>query len=540
MDWIVAFLWSPALLVSIVAAICVWARRAAPAPEDDPWRTRIDLPVTLACGLLFALAAAWVVAPSYILGGAYTDVDLAVYCTGLAALRDGNVADWPGKLSLLPGFLLLWPARWFGVLTSLTGGAVIAGAFFGAALYVWTHAAAGRVAGVSAVLLALANHHLVILTRNPSFYPVTTAGCVVGVAGVAVALRWRSPFALFVGGCGVGLIMLADNRFLTMGVWSAALLLVATLIGPLRGLPVRIALAALPVAASWHIAAAEYDAIGQGKTFVTGTVLQAAAFLRDVPGYPPEAAPYEALREWEHAWGHDSIRKIPRAVYLVAEMASHVPPERAQSPDVQRNRAAFVDPWYLPLGVAVLAGLVGFRRKPWSLLAGFGLVAPFVANLAFVANTLPQPRVFALGMIAVPLLLAIGIGGAAAQRWRGRPAVALLAFLGTATIGTVPGFLSPWAVWRQPECAAGRIAALVNAALIPARAREFLGDLLEDPMLPMCLAAVSDDFAHGRSSLPFADRRTITVCNRDAPAGWWAPIRQHRPLPAHHIPDARP
>lgn len=525
MSWFGTFPWSPVYAVVVVVALCVYGRRGAPPAPDDPWQWRVDGPLILASAVGFAVVAGWVLAPRHLLNGDYIDVDLAVYCTGLSVAREGALTAWPGKLSLFSAHLLAAPASAFGILPTLTGGAILSAGVFGGALFAWVRAAAGRLGGLCAVILALSNSQLVLLSRNPSFYAETTAACTVGMAAIAAAVRWRTPATLLAGGAGVGLVLLADTRFLSMGVAGAALVLLAATPGALRRLPLRLALVVLPVVASWWLSHAWFT---QKQTnpgdYVSGTVGQAAAFLRDVPGYPMDAATDERARRADHAWGHDSVAKVPAALVEIAAMASRVPPERAQSPDVVNGRAANLDPWALPLGLAALAGAYTLRKRPWALLAGFGTVAPFVANLAFVVRTLPQPRVLALGMIAVPVLLGMGLGDPS-RRWNGRRHAVLLLALALAVLGVVPSFLSPWAEWRRPACRTGRVAAILNAAAFPDQAQALLGDLRQDPNSPRCVAAVGDDLAEGRVAMPFTDAERGEDCRTGGAPGWWAPIR---------------
>lgn len=526
MNTLASILWSPVAMVLLVGAACAWARRGGRPTAAVPWRWAMDAPLAVLAGVGFAGVAAFMLAPLHVLGADYIDVDLAIYCAGLDAVRTGDVAAYPGKLSLLVGGMLSTPASAAGVLPTLTWGAVVAGGVLGTGLFTWSRLVAGRVAGLTTVLLAAANHHLVLLTRNPSFYPETTALLVLSMAFVAAAVQLRTPRALVLGGCGVGLVLATDNRFLVMGLWSACVLLLAALPGPARRLPLRLTLITAPVVASWWLSALAYDAFLAPGAYATGTLGEVSAFLRDVPGYPPGARSFEELMKVDHAWGRDSLTRIPGVVRAIAEMTARVPPERALDPEVVAGRRC-VDPWLLPCAAAGLAGLVAMRRERWLLLAGPALVVPFVANLAFVSATLPQPRVLAVGMVAVPVILGIGIGAAGGQ-WGRWPAAALLCGLAACVAGIAPSFLSPWAAWRSPECGVPRVAAIRAAALQPGSADEVLRDLRTDPMIPRCLAAVARDASTGWDRPAFSDVRTDT-CAATAPPQPWAVVEPTSP-----------
>lgn len=527
METLASILWSPVALVGVVAGLCALARWR-PGPPGAAWHWRVDLPLAIAAGVGFAAVAAFALAPRHVLGADYIDVDLAIYCVGLDAVRTGDLHAYPGKLSLLVGALLGGPARAFGVLPVLTWGAVVAGGVLGASLFAWARIVAGRVAGACAVVLACANHHLVLLTRNPSFYPETTALLVVSMACVAAAVRFRTPRALIVGGFGVGLILATDNRFLVMGLWSALVLLVAALPGPASKLPVRLALVAAPVLVSWGAARLGYAAALSPGAYATGTLGEVSAFLRDVPGYPPQARSFEDLMKIDHAWGRDPVTRIPGVVRAIIEMTAQVPPERALDPEVVAGRRC-VDAWLVPCGVAGAAGLVALRRQGWLLLAGPALLVPFVANLAFVSATLPQPRVLAVGMVAVPMILGIGVG-ATGGRWGPGPACALLGGLCLCVAGVLPSFLSPWAAWRAPECGLPRIAAIQAAAADPVSADSLLRDLRGDPMIATCLAAVASDQRERSDRPAFSDRRA-DACAGTPPAVPWALVEPTSPGP---------
>lgn len=515
--------WSVWALVLVLVAIATWARFTAREQADDPWSSIVDLPLAALSGLCFALASVFLLAPSFLVGGFDTDAELPVYCAGLGALRAKFELELAGKLSPLAAVLLLPLSNWFGVLSALIAGAVASSAVFGAGIFVWARAAGGRLAGVVAVIFAATNHHLALLVRTPSFYPETTALNAVGIAAVAVALRWRTPRTLFVGACGAGLLLATDTRALAVGLWATGLVGIAAIAAPIRQWPRRLGLMAVPIVASWFLTGALYNAVLPGELLPSGLVIQSGAFLRDIPGYPAAMADSRELSAFDFTWGVLPLARIPGALLKVAELTKHVPPEWLAGGEVASARSSWIFPW-LPLYLGALgAAIATMWRRPWALMAGLAPCVVFVANLTWVMNTLPMGRFLTLGMCSVPIVLALGTVGLGGQRWPIRPAVALVLFLSLAAIGALPTYLSPWATWRTPDCAPGRLVAMANAM----RAGSLValgpeGDILPDPNTPVCLGYAAIDHAMGKESfLPPDIAGLRNECGSPPKAGFW-------------------
>lgn len=518
-----AQIWSVWALILILVVIAAWARLGGGEPGDDTWSAMMDLPLAALSGIGFAAASVFLLAPSFLVGGFDTDAELPVYCSGLGAMRAKFELELAGKLSPLAAVLLLPLSNWFGVLPSLVIGAIASSAVFGAGIFVWARAAGGRLAGVVAVAFAATNHHLALLVRTPSFYPETTALNAVGIAAVAVALRWRTPGKLFVGACGAGLLLATDTRALAVGLWATGLVGIAAIAAPIRQWPRRIALMAAPIVASWFLTGALYDAVLPGELVPSGLVIQSGAFLRDIPGYPAALAESRDLAAYDFTWGVLPLTRIPGALLKVAELTKHVPPEWLAGGEVEFARRAWIFPW-LPLYVgAMVAAIATMWRRPWALVAGLAPCVVFVANLTWVMNTLPMGRFLTLGMCSVPIVFALGTVGLGGQRWPIRPAVTLVLFLGLAAIGALPTYLSPWATWRTPDCAPGRLVAMSNAmragspvALGPE------GDILPDPNTPVCLGYAAADHVAGKESfLPPDIPGKRDECGLPPKAGFW-------------------
>ena len=511
---------SPWVLVLIVAAVALWARgarRASPNAgdaDDTPWDWRIDPLLAFVCGVVYAVVAAYVLAPHYVRAGDYGDVDFVSYCSSLGASRDGTTVGYYRHHSALIGALLAPVARSIGVLGTLTGGSIVAGGVFASGLYLWARIAAGRAAGIWTVLLAAACQQLLWISRSPSFYPETTAACVLGTAGMAAALRWRTPRALLCGGLGTGLIFSSDARFFTVGVWCAALLVLPVVSGGRAGLLRRAAMAFLPVLAWWCVARVVHDSVLHGER-ATGVLVQSFGFVSDVPGYPRDAFHRDALKEIDHVWGVSPPWKIPGALIGLVRISRLIPNSSGMEPEALQLRTAYLLPWAVPVAAGVLAALVALWRRPWALLAGLGLTVPYIANLMLVYRTLPHPRFAAMGMVSVPVILGVGIGAFGGGRWARAPFVVLGLFLVGAVSGVIPGFLSPTAAWRLPICANNRVYdALARATPPGVRLPRLEGDSQSEDSLG-CQKALESDVAAGHVWVPFADAPVPAECHPD-------------------------
>lgn len=514
---------SPWLLVLLVGAAALWARRARPAADAAgdadaadaaAWSWRIDPLLAVVCGVVYGIAAAYVLAPHYVRAGDYGDVDFVSYCSSLGASRDGTAAGYYRHHSALIGALLGSVARSVGVLGALTGGSIVAGGVFASGLFLWGRIVAGRAAGVWTVVLAAACQQLLWISRSPSFYPETTAACVLGTAGMAAALRWRTPSALLWGGLGTGLIFTSDARFFTVGVWCAALLVLAVLSGDRTHILRRSAAAFLPVLAWWCVARVVHDSVLHGER-ATGVLVQSFGFVSDVQGYPRDAFNRDALQYIDHVWGVTPLGSIPGALLGLVRISRLIPPSSGMEPEALALRTAYLLPWAVPVAAGALAAVAALWRRPWALLAGLGLAVPYIANLMLVYRTLPHPRFAAMGMVIVPVILGVGIGAVGGVRWARAPFVVLCVFLLGAVSGVIPGFLSPTATWRLPICANNRVYdALARATRTGVRLPRLDGDSQSEDSLG-CQRALESDVAAGHTWIPFPDAPDPADCHPD-------------------------
>lgn len=508
-------LWSPWVLLVLLAAVALWARRTG--AEEDRWHALVDLPLVVVVGVTYAVVTGWLLSPRYIQGGAYGDVDFAAYCDGLGSLRDGTIERWYAKHSPMAGLLLAQPARRIGVLGALTGGAVASSGLFAAGMYLWGRVAAGRIAGLGVVCFAAANQQLLWLGRSPSFYPETTAACILGTAGVAAALRWRTPWTMIAGGFGTGLILTADVRFFTVGVWSCSLLLLAVVAGPVRQLPLRLLMAVLPIAGWWYASRLLHTAVVGEFGKAPGAVAQVWGFVNDVPGFPANLMSGAEIERLDHFWGVDPVTRIPAAMLALMKMSQAIPRDWGDNYNLRFERTCYLDPWVWPVVIATVVATFVLLRRPWQLLAAFAPAVPFAANLLLVFRTIPQARYEVMGMVVVPLALGVGLGALGGLRWARWPALAFTAVLVAATLDLAPSFLSPRAPWRVPVCATNRVydvyvKATGRGDVVPELVRETGGADVQG-----CIDALAVDVAADHLWMPFDDTTRRSECGHFFP-----------------------
>ena len=501
-------MWSVWPTLTAIALCTVWARRTQPnSASPTPARSTplgLELLLVVVFAAIFAVLTGLQFPKYHIIGGDYSEIDVAGYCRSLGSLRDGVPADWGAKHSPLAGLLLLIPTRQIGILGALTGGALVSASVLGLGIYSWARIAGGRVAGACAVLLAAANQTFVGLARNPSFYPETTALCVLGVAGVAAALRWRTVPALLVGACGAGLILVADVRFLTIGLWCAGLVGISAGIGPVRGLPARLLCVLGPLALSWWVAGLAHTAVMGGR-LQAGVVRQTIGYLKEVHQF--EELERQALIATDFSWGVFPISALPAALKSLAKIAQWVP--TGDGATELAARAAWLNPWLIPLAVAFAAALPMIRRRPSAWIAVFAPAFPLLLNLYVVFHTFAQPTYYTLGMTAFPVMLGVGIaaagGAVSGEHWRLRPSIGLIGLLTLAVLGVIPGFLSPVAPWRVPYLDRNRVydayARASGGTPVPTLAGEWPdGEDVEE-----CVNALKVDAARQHLWMPWTD-----------------------------------
>lgn len=428
------------LLVPLLARLVSGERNG-----DDPWRTRVDVPLALASGVGVAALCAFWLARYHLKGWPLTASDFAQYCQSVASMQAGTMAYWVPQRSVGAGLAAALMSRELGVLGGLIASTLLSQAVIGTAVYLWGRAAHGRVAGVASAILVGAVAPLVVLSRTVTFYPPFIAACAVCSAGAMLAVRFRTLPALFAGGLGASLVLLADVR----GLYWALAGLTITLIGavpPYLGrLPRRLLVVFAPVVASWFVGRALLlpDTPGldsQLQIYVADAVQRTSGAAVDLPPIPAD----------DFVWGRSSPLAIPGALVRMAELTQLLPAELAQTVEVAHNRSAHLTPWLGLVAVSVLLWVLRMRLRPWTMLAFLLSLGPYALTFWSTATTLAHARYLALAMLAIPVALGVPLGAFIGAPSPLKVAAPLLGLLLVLVLGVVPSWLSPVASWREP------------------------------------------------------------------------------------------
>ncbi|MCK6505299.1 hypothetical protein L6R53_18180 [Myxococcota bacterium] len=450
-------LWTTHPATLLVPALLAWAatRRRAEQPAQ-PWHPVIDPALAIIAGLLWALACFYWASGFPLPDGAALTADLSDYCAALQIAREPGAPFYPEHRFPAIGAVLGPVAAHLGIMRTLQVAAVASAAVVGAALFVWGRAATDRRAGaVAATILGLAAQPLVTLGRQLTFYPEATAVVACGAAAVALALRHGSPGTLLLGGVGAGLVLATDARLLPLGLALAGAAVVAAIPGPLRRAPSRIALAAVPVVASWWAPGAIHRHMGLqpvGGATHAGASWGYVSLMHGLYRDHDPALTQHVVRpgtSGDLAWGFTTPDQVAPAVDMLLQLGrTPLDPLLLQEQVMARSQAL-----WLFFAVVVGMGLVGAMtswRTPRRLATAFGLPILFLLHLFAALQVLPRPRTAAAGSLAVPILLAAGlwaVGPRKAPPWAGMLVVLLLALAGA---GSIPSWLHPQAGWRPP------------------------------------------------------------------------------------------
>lgn len=423
-------------------------------PPTPPLRLRVELPLALLVGALAAWASfSWLV--RFHLGESLSAADFFDYCTGVVSLVDGEPGLWPLKRGRAPGVVAGWLAPVTGVVDALLLNAVLGTALTAAGLYLWGAAAAGRLAGVVAVLFSLTMSPMVVQARMLSFYPMVNASLAWAAAGVVVAARLRSPLGCAVAGLGVAAALLADVRGLVWALpcFGTALLVAVLAQGGWKRRAACVLALALPVAASYPLGRAAFPA----ATYSLEKQVDVRPLFHLHGARGPDFKP-PFFYDSAYVWGHSSLSELPRTVGFLLENRAIEMPDGVTMSAPNGLVARQVEPWtnaatWLAPAVLLLL-LVG--RRPWLAWGMFGSALPYLVALRSMEGMVEMyPRFLTQGLPAVAVLGGIVVGmlagwvQAGGRQWA-RPALqgALAAVAAAVVFGAVPTPLSPVAPWR--------------------------------------------------------------------------------------------
>lgn len=474
--------------------------------NDSTARLLLDLLLALGLGIGFWWVADTQLARAHMLDP-WNTADLSDYCNAILHLSGDPDVPWSIKRSKITGWLAAPLAQSEGIMSALRASSVVASVLVGSGLYLWGRAAAGRTAGVLAVLAALALGPLVLLSRILTFYPMVAAFFVVGAALATAGIVSRNPKHLALTGVGVGLALLADVRGLVWaGPWALAALWAVWRASD-RGQALRWFLA--PLAVSYLVARWSFPA--------DAVSLEAQMDVRPLmhmygSEHPAHAPPWDTGGAF--VWGRTLPWDWLATIWFVIQQVQ-VPILEGFPPPVARfaannHMAPLVPVW---LGSAAVAGLMLWRR-PRALVAVAATVLPFAIAFHGQAN-LAEIRVRFLCQILPGLAVLAGIAlGSVVQgvpvlwgrtRWFGLRGVAVVVFSALAVTGQMSTDVSPWARWRRPWPVVSELLVMHPDAQVEATARK-----------QPCVEALAEDAAAGHWIPPL--RRGVKVRDGEDPA----------------------
>jgi len=430
----------------ILLALPVVARLfQAPNRSEDRWNTGADVGLAVACGILFAALSGLWLAKYHLRGWPLTASDFAQYCQSVASVQGGTLDHWVPQRSLPAGFLAGLYARQLGIVGGLALATLTSQAVTGAALYLWGRAAHGRVSGVASVLIGCSVAPLVVLSRTTTFYPELVAACALCSATAMLAVRYRTPIALFAGGCGSALVIAIDVRGLYWAMAGLVICLIAAVPNYLGSLPRRLVVLFAPFVASWVLA----------HMFLLhnqpGLDAQTLAFAADAVARVPDAQiELPAYGVNDFLWGRSMPWEIPAALWRMADISSRIPGALAGSLEVAHNREIYLLPWLGPLVGGILLWVLRMRLRVWTMLAFLLSLSPYALAMYSTATTLAHPRYLAVAMLAVPVALGVPVGAFVGSPAPPKVAVPLVGVILLLVLGVLPSWLSPVAAWRLP------------------------------------------------------------------------------------------
>lgn len=446
-------------MLSFLPLVLLGLLRALPGRSSgvEHWSWVWDPLLALALGLGGMLLAGPVLSTHYLSLGTLTASDFGQYCTALSAWREGDLSFWAIQRSVAAGAVAGMLSSSLGIIDALVLAAHLSVALLFSALYLWGRALGDRLSGVFSALLGLGVPFVVILSRTVTFYPEVLAISVLSSAGAALCWRYRSFPAFFMGGLGIGLVLLVDVRGLLWALPALGICVLASLGAPWRFLPLRLGFLALPIWASYWLGRLAFrpttPSLERQVTWYLADTLRFAGLASSDPVLQGKAYPAT-----DFLWGYTSPLHIVDTLTTLISLQKKLPP-MGQSVDGQVVWATQVLPW-AEIGIpCLILCLWSFHKHP-RLSVGLLSFFPYIFSLQGALQGMTQIRYISSCFVALPVILGLGLATF------GRGALVLPAhaptpqswqrlglgggFLLLLVLGILPNWLSPFASWRAP------------------------------------------------------------------------------------------
>ena len=126
---------------------------------------------------------------------------------------------------------------------------------------------------------------------------------------------------------------------------------------------------------------------------------QIAWFVQDLGGVPPTLP----ARSAQFLWGHSALTDLPQTLWFLVSASAPA------APGNDLLRQAHIDPWLVPLLIALAAACWGLRKTPVRLVALVMTCLPFGLALHGAATGQAYPRHLAMAWPFAPVVLGIGL-----------------------------------------------------------------------------------------------------------------------------------
>jgi hypothetical protein len=419
-------------------------------PTRPPSFTRL-VSLCLLAGILFSWLSTYWLSLFYLQGSSVIYSDLIEYCTGVTAPR-ALEAGVSAKRSVFPMLLPRAFYDQYGFFDALALGALCSNMAIGMLLFLWGTLLGGVQLGMCTILLALVPAPMTFIGRMLTTYPEMSLCFIFGAVSAFWGITSKRPSAMFVGGIGVGITLLADTRGIVWAFPFAFGLAISALCrGSWSNRFIRIICLTLPIIYSHNIASSVYvfDAIGIEQQVDMRPMLYRWAKL-----YPP---PWDYPSNF--TWGMNPLSEFPKTVQFLVDQGNLDVPDELVSTEVMRGRE--IAYWYfLFAGIGGFFALIRWRREPWKLFALLVSLSPFLIGFRGALTMLEEhtrfyiqtlPGVIILWAVAWQSLVDIGAFFSPFQ-WRKTsflhlPSQSTLCLL--LVLGAIPSILSPTSEWRR-------------------------------------------------------------------------------------------
>ena len=364
----------------ILAALSFFVGLPTISQRDIRWWKELILALSL--GIFFALMGTYWLSLFH-LDGNVIQSDFLEYCTGVSAPHHQSTGV-SSKRSTLP----LWIPRYFyhqfelGIFDALAMGSIVSMGCIGFLFYYWGRFLGGSWTGICCVLAACTLGPLTLIGHHLTSYPEMTLCFVLCATTTTIAICRPTMWGQLIGGCGIGIALLADARGLFwalpmfLGILARNCMWFIQKKDPQRGF-LLLLMSMLPVVYSWFWGSYFFvpQAIGFEEQVDIRPMLY--RFLGESSGYQPA---YSYNSRW--VWGFGSPLQIFDTIAFLLEQGSiDVPDQLSHRSEVAIGRKLVRT--YLDISICtfLISCFYLFKNNKTRCWAFFCSCIPFVIAL---------------------------------------------------------------------------------------------------------------------------------------------------------------